>query len=333
MYDPTSRALAVLELLQSKPIVRGPELAERLEMDVRTVRRYVTKLQDAGLPIESIPGRYGGYRLRAGYKLPPLVFTLEEALAIYLGLRGASDGTAGTSKTAAESALSKVSRVLPEEARDRLQPVISGVYIFPARAEAPPQTPVFLALIEAAQQERCVELTYTSREGAATTRIVEPYGLAGRNGRWYLVAYCRLRSAFRTFRLAGIGEARILAETFKKDPAFDYRAFVTAQLESYGTMWRMAVRFDADMATVKRMAPPYGTLKEVPDGVMYECLTDNLDAAAGYLMLFDIPFTVIEPRELHDALRRLGERALRIASRAAPVSADHAAGADAVEGT
>lgn len=314
MYDPTSRALTVLELLQAKPIVRGRELAERLEMDVRTVRRYITKLQDAGLPIESVPGRFGGYRLRAGYKLPPLVFSLEEALAIYLGLRGRSGGTTGVSKAAAESALSKVSRVLPQEARDRLEPIIADLYVFPTQAEAPPQTSLFVALSEAAHQQRCVELCYTSREGSVTTRIVEPYGLAGRNGSWYLVGYCRLRSGYRTFRLTGIREARLLDETFAKDPGFDFRSFATKQLESYGTTWRMAVHFDADMATVKRVAPPYGTLREVPDGVVFECSTDDLNAAAGYLLLFDIPFTVLEPQALRDALRRLGERALRAAS-------------------
>lgn len=323
MYDPTSRALTVLELLQTQPVVRGRELAERLEMDVRTVRRYITKLQDAGLPIESIPGRYGGYRLRAGYKLPPLVFSLEEALAIYLGLRSTSGGTGGVCKAAAESALSKVSRVLPKEARDRLQPIISDLYIFPARsAETPPKTSVFVALSEAARQERCVELTYRSREGAVTTRMVEPYGLAGRNGSWYLVGYCRLRSGFRTFRLAGISEARVLEETFKRDPAFDFRAFATAQLESYGTTWRMVVHFEADLATMERVAPPYGTLRQVPDGVVFECSTDDLNAAAGYLMLFDIPFTVVEPQELRDALRRLAERALRTASRVPPLLRD-----------
>lgn len=315
MYDPTSRALTVLELLQSKPLVRGRELAERLEMDVRTVRRYVTKLQDAGLPIESVPGRYGGYRLRAGYKLPPLVFTLEEALAIYLSLRGSSAGAAVSRDPASESALSKVSRVLPKEARDRLEPVISDLYIFPVRASgAPPATSLFLALSEAARQVRCVRLTYASREGAVTARVVEPYGLAGRSGRWYLVGYCRLRAGFRTFRLAGIREAHVLDETFQKDPGFDYRAFATAQLESYGTTWRMVVHFRADMAAVKRVVPPYGTLRQVPDGVIFECSTDDLDAAAVYLMLFEIPFTIVEPRELRDALQRLAQRARNAAS-------------------
>ncbi len=319
MYDPTSRALTVLELLQAKPIVRGPELAEKLEMDVRTVRRYITKLQDAGLPIESIPGRYGGYRLRAGYRLPPLVFTLEEALAIYLGLRGTAGGTAGVGKAAAESALSKVSRVLPKEARDRLEPVISDLYVFPSGPpEVPPQTSVFLTLSEAARQARCVELTYTSRDGATTTRIVEPYGMAGRNGQWYLVAFCRLRVGFRTFHLARVGEVRLLADGFRKDPGFDYRAFAAARLETYGTMWRMVVHFEADMATMKRVAPPYATLRQVPDGVIMECATDDLYAAAGHLMLFDVPLAILQPQELRDALRELAARAGRMAARSRP---------------
>src|SRR2546427_9169090 len=115
MYHPTSRVLTVLELIQSKPSISGPELAERLEMDVRTVRRYITHLQDVGIPVEGNIGRYGGYRLRPGFKLPPLLFTEEEATAIMLGLLGTSWLEIGQSAVAVEGALAKVSRVLRSE--------------------------------------------------------------------------------------------------------------------------------------------------------------------------------------------------------------------------
>ena len=119
MYHPTSRVLTVLELLQSRPFISGPELAARLEMDVRTVRRYITHLQDVGIPVEANTGRYGGYRLRPGFKLPPLMLTEEEATAIMLGLLGTSWLEIGQSSVAIEGALAKVSRVLPRHARER----------------------------------------------------------------------------------------------------------------------------------------------------------------------------------------------------------------------
>src|SRR5215469_16848640 len=131
MYHPTSRVLTVLELLQSKPSISGPELAERLEMDVRTVRRYIAHLQDAGFPVEGNIGRYGGYRLRPGFKLPPLLFTEEEATAIMLGLLASSWLEVGQSSVAIEGALAKVSRVLPLRARERLQAISSHLVLFP----------------------------------------------------------------------------------------------------------------------------------------------------------------------------------------------------------
>jgi biotin operon repressor len=134
MYHPTGRALTVLELLQSRPSITGPELADRLEMDVRTVRRYITILQDIGIPIEGMIGRHGGYRLRPGFKLPPLMFTEEEATAIALGLLGTAWLEIGLSAAAIEGALAKVSRVLPQRARERMNAVAAHMILIPAPA-------------------------------------------------------------------------------------------------------------------------------------------------------------------------------------------------------
>src|SRR5947199_10833071 len=125
MYHPTSRVLTVLELLQSRPSISGPELAARLEMDVRTVRRYIMHLQDVGIPVEANIGRHGGYRLRPGFKLPPLMVTGEEATAIVLGLLASPWLEAGPSSVAIEWARAKVLRCLPQHARERLKAVTS----------------------------------------------------------------------------------------------------------------------------------------------------------------------------------------------------------------
>src|ERR1700738_2397245 len=138
MYHPTSRVLAVLELLQSRPSITGPELAARLEMDVRTVRRYIMHLQDVGIPVESNIGRHGGYRLRPGFKLPPLIFTEGEATALTLGLLASSWLEIGQSSAAIEGALAKVSRVLPLRARERLQALSSGIALLPHNQQARP---------------------------------------------------------------------------------------------------------------------------------------------------------------------------------------------------
>src|SRR5438876_9792643 len=136
MYHPTSRVLTVLELLQSRPSITGPELAARLEMDVRTVRRYITHLQDVGIPVEANIGRYGGYRLRPGFKLPPLVFTEEGATAIVLGFLSSTSMEIGPAACGAEGALAKVSRVPPWRGPASPQAVCSRLSPFPHRQQA-----------------------------------------------------------------------------------------------------------------------------------------------------------------------------------------------------
>ena len=192
MYHPTSRVLTVLELLQSRPSITGPELAARLEMDVRTVRRYIMHLQDVGIPVEANIGRYGGYRLRPGFKLPPLMLTEEEATAIMLGLLGTSWLEIGQSSIAVEGALAKVSRVLPLHARERLKAMSTHLFFSSPRQEARPDISLVLTLSEAIGQQQRIAMDYHSHHDELTHRKVEPYGMVGWNGHWYLVGYLSL---------------------------------------------------------------------------------------------------------------------------------------------
>src|ERR1700680_3481996 len=170
MYHPTSRVLTVLELLQSRPSISGPELATRLEMDVRTVRRYITHLQDVGIPVEANIGRYGGYRLRPGFKLPPLLFTEEEATAIMLGLLGTSWLEIGQSSVAIGGALAKVYRVLPPPARDRLKAISSHLFFFSPQQEARPDVSLLINLSEAVGQQQRIDMTYLSLRNEVARR-------------------------------------------------------------------------------------------------------------------------------------------------------------------
>jgi predicted DNA-binding transcriptional regulator YafY len=314
MYHPTGRVLTVLELLQSRPGLTGPELAERLETDVRTVRRYITKLQDVGIPVEARPGRYGGYILRPGYKLPPLIFSEQEAAAIVLGLLARSWLEVEQSQAAVEGALSKITRVLPQGARDRLQAMSGAMYFSTAHGESKPDASLIMMLTDAIQSERCVRLSYSSVEEAITKRVVEPYGLVGRRGKWYLVGWCRLRADYRTFRLDRIRKATLIEERFAKKKDFDFRAYAVANLESFPVNWRIKVLFEATKTRVRgRINASLGTLSETPEGVLFEWPIDDLDYGARYLMTSGLAFHVVEPPELKDAFLRLSNDARAVA--------------------
>src|SRR6266849_2141942 len=180
MYHPTTRVLTVLELLQSHWQMSGPKLAERLEVDIRSVRRYITMLQELGIPIEAERGRYGTYRLRPGYKLPPLMFTEDEALAMTLGLLAARRLGLAVAAPAIEGALAKVDRVLPATLRERVQAVQEMLIldiVSPDTYVSSPGGSMLLTFSTAAQQERQVWMRYRSGNAEETERAIDPYGL------------------------------------------------------------------------------------------------------------------------------------------------------------
>lgn len=313
MYHPTSRVLAVLELLQAKPSISGPELAQRLEMDVRTIRRYITHLQDAGIPVEGNIGRYGGYRLRPGFKLPPLIFSEEEATSIMLGLLASSWLEIEQSSVAVESAMAKVSRVLPKQARKRLEAVSSHLVLFPHHQQARPDASLLIDLSGAIHASQRIVIDYRSHQKEHTRRKVEPYGITGWRGRWYMAGYCCLRQGYRTFRLDRIEHIEILEEIFERDEDFDYEAHVKKNYTTGGYL--MEIEFQEDLQTVQqKISSLYGTLTPTPTGVLLQEQNDNVEGMARYLMALNMPFIVHNPPELRDAMRRLGERLIRFAN-------------------
>ena len=314
MYHPTSRVLTVLELLQARPSITGPELAARLEMDVRTVRRYITHLQDVGIPVEANIGRYGGYRLRPGFKLPPLMFTEEEATAIVLGLLTSSWLEVEQPSVAVEGALAKVSRVLPARARERLQAISSHVVLFPHNQQTRPDASLLIDLSQAIQASQRVSFAYQAPGKERTQRKVEPYGITGWRGRLYLSGYCCMRQGYRTFRLDRIQDIQVLTETFEKARDFDYEAFVK---ESYQPRENIAVEveFQVDIAVVQqKISTLYGTLTPTTTGTLLQEQIEDLEVMARYLMALNLPFVVHQPPELRTTLRRLGEFMIQVAN-------------------
>jgi predicted DNA-binding transcriptional regulator YafY len=313
MYHPTTRVLTVLELLQSQGHVTGPDLAERLEVNVRTARRYVTMLQDLGIPVEAERGRHGGYRLRPGFKLPPLMFTDEEALAVTLGLLLARRMGMTATAPASEGALAKIERVLPEALREQVQAVqqMLAMAVSPSDAAS---TELLAALSLAAHRGRSVRLRYAGRQREETDRVIDPYGVAFYAPRWYVAGWCHLRTDLRLFRLDRIQEITTIDHRFKPPREFDTLAFVAQSLATMPGTWTVEVLLHVPIEHAEQVIPrTHGTLTPVENGTLYRRATDNLDWLARGLVRLEMPLTVLNPPELKTTMRELARDVERMA--------------------
>ncbi|HEX2032756.1 MAG TPA: YafY family protein [Chloroflexota bacterium] len=333
MYHPTSRVLTVLELLQAHPRLSGAALAGRLEVDRRTVRRYVTMLQDMGIPVEAERGRYGGYRLRPGYKLPPLLFTEDEALAITLGLLAGQQLGLAHAAPAVHGALAKVNRVMPMALRDRVRS-LQDTLGFTLRP--PPTVPAggtmattVLTLSTAAQQGRRVALRYRSWGREESERQLDPYGLVFHVGRWYVTGWDYRRDQVRVFRVDRILEVALRDETFTRPPDFDSVGHVLRSLAAVPYTWSVEVLLETTLEVAQQRVPPsVATLEQIPEGVVLRSGADRLEWMARFLLTLECPFVIRRPAELRDALRRLAQEIVELAERpdaeaAAPPTETH----------
>lgn len=298
VYRPTARVLTVLELLQTYGQMTGQELAARLEVDVRTIRRYITTLQDIGIPIEAEIGRYGGYALHPGFKLPPLMFTDEEVLVLTLGLllaRGA--GLAGASFTV-ESALAKVERVLPLPLRERLRALVETMQLDNPLHESRVAAEVLSVLSLANQQGRQVRLVYITRE-TPTERAFEPYGVIYHQGLWYTVGYCHLRRSLRVFRLDRVQQATLLETAFTPPLEFDAVQYMLSSFEAIPDRWNVDVLLEISLEAAQLRVPrSLATLIQTGHGVRLRASIRDLNQMARTLIMLGCPLEIIEPPEL-----------------------------------
>lgn len=311
MSRPTTRVLELLELLQDRQRIGGPELAQRLGVDLRTVRRYVAKLEELGIPVEGERGRTGGYRLRPGYKLPPLMLTDDEAVAVVLGLLAARRDGLATSAPAVDDALAKLRRVLPAELREQVRALEQALGFSAGGPQpAPPATAVVLALAGAIAGERRVQVAYTTREGAESTRQLDPYGLVFHHGRWYLSAHDHGRDALRILRLDRIETVRRLRRAAPPPAGFDPVAHVAQALARVPWRWAVEVVLDAPLEALRAQLPPHAAeLEERPDGgVTLRARAERLDGMARLLAGLGAPLRVIAPPELRTELSTLAAR-------------------------
>jgi predicted DNA-binding transcriptional regulator YafY len=313
MYQPTTRLLTILELLQARPQLSAAELARRLEVDDRTVRRYVTMLQDMGIPVEATHGRYGGYRLRPGYKLPPLMFTEEEALAVTLGLLAARRLGLSATAPATEGALAKIERVLPIPVAERiraLQDTIGFMQPPPAGRAAPPAADFLLTLSSAVQRQQRVRLRYQAADGAESEREVDPYGVVFHAGRWYLTGFDHRRGEIRVFRIDRVLEVAAQDAEFQRPPDFDAVEHLTRTLADLPWGIEVEVLLKTTPAQARARVPAHiAHLEEADGGVMLRTQGDDLRTAArslvGIFVDLGCAFMIVRPPELREEVRRV----------------------------
>jgi predicted DNA-binding transcriptional regulator YafY len=306
--------LALLEILQSGGTRTVAELAERLDVDERTVRRYVDRLLDLDIPVRSVRGRYGGYRLSPGYRMPPLMLTDEEALAVLLGLvTGRRAGLITTSVAAVESAVAKVRRVLPEALGHRLDALLKTAdFTAPARPALTADAEVLLTIAEAARERRPVALAYVAGHGGASERVVHPYGLVAHSGRWYLTGLDSASGDVRTFRVDRITSVEVRDETFATPAGFDPAQRVLTALAEAPYEHEVSVRVRATPDQIRSVFPQaVASLEPVDADVAWTRVrirAQRLDWIPPLLATLDQPFVVERPEGLRDLIRALAER-------------------------
>ncbi len=310
VLTPTSRLLELLELLQSQPLVTGREIAAHLDVDRRTVRRYVEALQDMGIPVEGQRGVGGGYRMRPGYRLPPLMLRDEEAVAVVLGLVAARRLGLDAGSEPAGAALEKIQRVLPATLRRRVEALTTTLEFTEAGVAGTPVAAETLLLIaEAIRRGRRLRTSYTSFSAVRSRRELSLYGLVVHSGHWYVAAYDHGRAALRTFRADRMSRATLTTDPAAPAPGgFDAVDHVSHSLASVPWTWDVAVVLNLPLTTVaKRIPPTLAGLVEAGDQTLLHIRVSSLDWMAGVLASLGCEFAIERPDELRARVGALAE--------------------------
>lgn len=313
MANPTTRVLALLELLQSHGQLSGSELARRLDVDGRTLRRYISTLEELGIPLTSERGRYGGYRLVAGFKLPPMMFTPDEAQAISLGLLAARSLELAETTPALASAQAKLERVMPAPLKHRVRALSESVTLVMPRRPATSDTTWLAELADAAQARQRVRLTYCAEQADPGARDVDPYGLVYRWGFWYMSGWCHLRQGLRSFRLDRVRAVEPLASHFVRPSDFDAAEHLNRSIANLPRAHAVEVQLHTDLHSASNeWGEVLGMLVPHGNGVRLSTRTDYIPWFARQLIGLPFDFQVIQPEALRQAVREQAERLLRL---------------------
>jgi predicted DNA-binding transcriptional regulator YafY len=308
MANPGTRTLRLLSLLQSRRYWAGSELAARLEVSPRTLRRDIDRLRELGYPVEARRGVDGGYQLAAGAVLPPLLLDDDEAVAIGVGLHSAIQaGTVTGIEESSLRALSKVIQVMPSPLRRRIDALAAMTIPSAWQASATSvDAEVLVSVAQACRDGERLEFAYTDHSGEPSTREVDPHRLVLLGRRWYLVAWDLSRFDWRTFRLDRLAEPRATgAHAIPRcPPAEDAAAFVRSSIETVTSRHQVEALIDAPAAVVRERVGPWGSLEDVGSGqCRFRMTSDSLDWPTLVLGNAAAEFEVLAPPELLDHIR------------------------------
>jgi predicted DNA-binding transcriptional regulator YafY len=314
MSQTASRLLELLSLLQGRRDWPGSELADRLEVSGRTIRRDVERLRQLGYPVESLTGRAGGYQLRAGSAMPPLLLDDEEAIAIAVGLRTAARASVTGIEETAVRALVKLEQVLPAHLRRRVSALGSATFTLPVAG--PTIDPQHLTVIATAcRDSECLRFGYRSRDAIDSRREVEPHALVNHGRRWYLVAWDRRRDDWRTFRIDRLSKPAATGVRFapRRLPATDAAAYVEQSITGAPNRFEALVTLHAAAEEIASRVPAYWGVIEPIDThtCAFRTGDDDLRWLALRIAMLGVDFEVVEPPQLVEHLQALAARLTR----------------------
>jgi predicted DNA-binding transcriptional regulator YafY len=306
--DTAGRLLHLLALLQRRPSWSGQDLADRLGVDTRTVRRDIDRIRNLGYRIDSTPGTAGGYRLGVSTDMPPLLLDEDEAMAVAV-LLGVSAGVAVPGiERATLATLARVDRLLPPRLQRQVKALRAATVPLMGHVDTVPAAQL-ASLAQACEAHELVSFGYSSREGRATTRRVEPHRLVATDRRWYLVAYDLDRGDWRTFRVDRARAVRLTGHTFVPRPLKDPGRLVSEAISAAGYRYRAVVRFDVPADEVAKRVPPHvGSVEATSGGTMLKIGVDDAEWLTGYLIGLGFGFEVVGPPELRDGVVAIVER-------------------------
>jgi predicted DNA-binding transcriptional regulator YafY len=311
MYDPLMRVFSVLEILQARDHVTGVELAERLEVDLRTVQRYIVRLRDLSIPIDSSRGVGGAYRLRPGYRMPPLLLTNEEAFALSLGLQALRQVGLSAFAPATEGTLAKLGRMLPGTLRESLRTVEDVVVIEPGPWVGSTSVEALIRAASAIRTARKLRFEYRSHDGSISRRQIHPYAVLHTDGRWYLIGYCLSRRALRTFRLDRVTNLKIGMAMFRRPEGFNARLYLEKSMPFIQSQYQIDVWIEMPLLEAEAAFAPWRVAMEEQDGgTRLHCGRDRLEMFAAMLLSMKRRIVVHSPAELRTTFRQLARQAM-----------------------
>jgi predicted DNA-binding transcriptional regulator YafY len=323
MWETSARLLKLLSLLQARRDWSGADLATRLEVSERTLRRDIGRLRDLGYPVNATRGTDGGYRLGAGAAMPPLLLDDDEAVAVAVGLRTAARSPVTGIEETSVRALAKLENVLPSRLRRRVSAVADYTVPIPPDSPAPAVDPTVLTtLASACRDHERLRFDYRSHDGTGTIRSAEPHRLVTWGRKWYLVAWDTERGDWRTFRVDRIEPRTPAGPRFtprELPEGGDIAAYVARGVSTAGYRFQARVTVHAPAAVVAdRINPAVGVVEAIDD---HSCVlatgADSVETVAVYLGLLNVDFTVTEPPELVARLQVLADRYRRACGTAA----------------